>query len=134
MCNHVTLYHIRGNFCGTKFSLYSMLTQFSRFYFRLPHILRFHGLHIPSFSLFLRMLLKTYCLIFCLTVMTDSVCLAAYHHALKIACKCTILHGNVANCDAILPQSNCVGISWILIFTFAKHNLTDRGSQIFLYT
>jgi len=26
----------------------------------------------------------------------------------------------------ILPQSNHVGISWTPIFTFAKHNLTDR--------
>jgi len=36
--------------------------------------------------------------------------------------------GNVANSDAILPQSNRVGVSWTPapIFTFAKHNLADR--------
>jgi len=34
--------------------------------------------------------------------------------------------GNMADSDAILPQSNCIGISWTPIFTFAKHNLADR--------
>ena len=32
-------YRIRGNFCSTKFSLYSKLTRFSRLYFRWPHSL-----------------------------------------------------------------------------------------------
>jgi len=41
-------------------------------------------------------------------------------------CKCTNRTGNVANSDAILLQSNCVGISWTPIFTFVKHNLADR--------
>jgi len=127
-------YRIHGNFHATKFLLYSMLTRFSRFYFRWPHILRFRGLHIPSFLLSSCDLLKTYRLIFCLTAMTDSVFFAVYHHALKTTCKCTISHGNVANCDVILPQSNRVGISWTLIFTFAKHNLADRRvPDVFIY-
>ena len=32
----------------------------------------------------------------------------------------------MANSDAILSQSNRIGISWIPIFMFAKHSLADR--------
>ena len=58
--------------------------------------------------------------------MTDSVCLAVYHHALKQRANARYRTGNVANSDVILPNSNRVGISWIPIFMFTKHNLADR--------
>jgi len=122
-----TLYHIRGNFHGTKFLLYSMLTRFLQLYFRWPHILSFRGSHIPSFCACCQ---RFNALFSASPGMTDSVCLAAYHHTLKTTCiwtcKCTNRTWKVANSYAILLQSNRVGIFWIPIFTFAKHNLADR--------
>jgi len=49
---HTFTYRICGIFYGTKFLLYSMLTRFSLLYFREPHILSFHGSHIPNFHCF----------------------------------------------------------------------------------
>jgi len=40
----------------------------------------------------------------------------------------------VASSDAVLLQSNHVGITWIPIFTFANHNLADgRVPNILVY-
>jgi len=70
--------------------------------------------------------------------MTDSVCLAVYHHALKTTCtwmcKCTNHTGNVANSDAILPQINRIGI-FGLLFSHLQNTISlTGGSQISLYT
>jgi len=117
---------MHGNFRGTNFSLCSMITQFSQLYFHWPHILSFCGSYILSFCVYCQSLRA----LFSASPEWDLVCLAAYHYVLKTmctqTCKCTNCMGNMSNSDAILPQSNRVGISWTPIFTFAKHNLTDR--------